>query len=206
MAQGCERCGSAIPTKRNARFCGRVCSNKGRKPRAVKRCAQCGKMFSHGQGVTRFCSRVCYGGYRSAKITGVNSGLYKKTERVCAWCKSPYLIQPHKADTSRFCSNPCRAASRWRGGYRESVARRRARIKGTAIVEDKIDRRALYERDKGRCYICDKAVPLKGTPFDHIVPLARGGQHTSDNLRLCCRSCNSRKSDKPLEAFVCFIR
>ncbi len=52
-------------------------------------------------------------------------------------------------------------------------------------------RRAVCERDQGRCtfvgnagHRCDSRTLLE---FDHIVPVARGGRATVDNLRLRCR-------------------
>ena len=54
-------------------------------------------------------------------------------------------------------------------------------------------RRAVRERDAGRCtfkgdtgHRCDS----RGVEFDHIVPVARGGETTVDNLRLLCRAHN----------------
>jgi 5-methylcytosine-specific restriction endonuclease McrA len=36
--------------------------------------------------------------------------------------------------------------------------------------------------------------------MDHLIPLARGGEHSIGNLVACCRSCNSSKGNKlPVE-------
>ncbi|MFF4316010.1 HNH endonuclease [Streptomyces sp. NPDC001507] len=32
---------------------------------------------------------------------------------------------------------------------------------------------------------------------DHIIPLVKGGTHHRENLRVLCRSCNSRRGSKP---------
>ncbi len=42
---------------------------------------------------------------------------------------------------------------------------------------------------QGLCAYCEK--PAKG--MDHVIPLARGGQHVASNVRPACHSCNSRK-------------
>jgi 5-methylcytosine-specific restriction endonuclease McrA len=33
---------------------------------------------------------------------------------------------------------------------------------------------------------------------DHIIPHARGGQDTLDNIRICCRRCNQKRGAKRL--------
>lgn len=58
----------------------------------------------------------------------------------------------------------------------------------------------VFERDKGICCICKKALDKKGYNsfhVDHIVPLSKGGEHYSlDNLQLLCPNCNLKKSNK----------
>jgi 5-methylcytosine-specific restriction enzyme A len=43
------------------------------------------------------------------------------------------------------------------------------------------------------CAECDATSDLTG---DHIVPRSEGGTNTLDNVRVLCRSCNSRKSKR----------
>lgn len=50
--------------------------------------------------------------------------------------------------------------------------------------------RAVYARDGRRCRLCGATEDLT---LDHIYPQVLGGQHTEDNLRVLCRSCNSAK-------------
>jgi 5-methylcytosine-specific restriction endonuclease McrA len=61
-------------------------------------------------------------------------------------------------------------------------------------------RRAVVERDAGRCtfvspdgWRCSARGHLE---FDHIVPFARGGRATLDNLRLRCRSHNALLAER----------
>ncbi len=43
-------------------------------------------------------------------------------------------------------------------------------------------------------------VSFKDLTMDHLVPLARGGRSTKDNLVPCCKDCNNlKKSMLPLE-------
>ncbi len=48
---------------------------------------------------------------------------------------------------------------------------------------------AIWHRDGGSCRNCGSR---RGLNFDHIVPVARGGKATLDNLRLLCFACNQR--------------
>jgi len=52
-------------------------------------------------------------------------------------------------------------------------------------------RQEVYDRDGGRCVACGSAFDLQ---YDHIIPLARGGSHTAQNLQLLCSACNQRKA------------
>lgn len=53
-------------------------------------------------------------------------------------------------------------------------------------------RRAIFERDGGRCVECGGSFDLQ---YDHILPVAHGGATTLENLQLLCADCNRSKSD-----------
>lgn len=46
---------------------------------------------------------------------------------------------------------------------------------------------------------------LKLMTCDHLIPLSRGGTNTHLNKRNCCRECNTQKSDKTPERFLCHV-
>ena len=53
---------------------------------------------------------------------------------------------------------------------------------------------------KGTCYYCGVQVKPGELTMDHVVPLARGGRSTKDNLVACCKECNTKKRTMlPLE-------
>ncbi|MFW2365350.1 MAG: HNH endonuclease [Desulforhopalus sp.] len=52
----------------------------------------------------------------------------------------------------------------------------------------------------GLCYYCGQKTPFKALTMDHLVPLARGGRSTKDNLVPSCKKCNNKKKSMlPLE-------
>lgn len=105
--------------------------------------------------------------------------------------------------TNKFC---CSVECSNKRHDRIKENRRRTKQPGTLIDKD-ITIQALYERDKGTCYICgglcdwndkkekDGSV-ICGNEYpsiDHVKPLSCGGLHSWDNVRLAHRICNSRK-------------
>ena len=48
----------------------------------------------------------------------------------------------------------------------------------------------IFSRDGQSCLKCGS---LSDLCLDHIIPLARGGDSSDENLQVLCRSCNSRK-------------
>ncbi len=75
---------------------------------------------------------------------------------------------------------------------RAKAQRRRARKYGNGPVE-RIDRFGLWKRDRGLCGICGRAIPRDESSIDHIIPLARGGTHTWNNVQLAHLRCNQIK-------------
>jgi hypothetical protein len=51
----------------------------------------------------------------------------------------------------------------------------------------------VWARDGGRCVRCGSNEELH---FDHIIPVAKGGGNSAENVQILCQSCNLKKSDK----------
>lgn len=51
-------------------------------------------------------------------------------------------------------------------------------------------RRAVFERDGGKCAQCGSGFDLQ---YDHVLPVALGGATTMENLQLLCGDCNREK-------------
>lgn len=58
---------------------------------------------------------------------------------------------------------------------------------------EKVDPQEVYERHQGMCGICGDPVDRDCFHIDHIVPLARGGEHSYSNCQPAHPLCNYRK-------------
>jgi 5-methylcytosine-specific restriction endonuclease McrA len=76
-----------------------------------------------------------------------------------------------------------------------SVIRLKMQIKRPRPIA-RVSRRGIYVRDNYECQYCGSRTDLT---LDHVKPKRMGGQDTWENLVTCCRKCNGKKSDKPLE-------
>lgn len=56
----------------------------------------------------------------------------------------------------------------------------------------------LYKLQRGMCPVCKKELSntKPRSHMDHIMPLARGGANTDDNIQILCQSCNNQKHAK----------
>lgn len=118
------------------------------------------------------------------------------------FCKSCGLIMCGKSR-----ANWCDDCRKKHENKNKEIARR-IKIKNARIDSD-IDLNSLLRRDGYVCHICgglcDKndfimknGVKVTGNNYpsiDHVIPLAKGGLHSWDNVKVAHRICNSLKGD-----------
>lgn len=122
--------------------------------------------------------------------------------RLCGSCKAPV---PHECpccgivhqQATPACSSECSASLR-RRRYRRKTARRQAVI---SLSGETFTALEVFERDAYRCGICGDAVDatlawpdMRSASVDHVVPFARGGEHTFSNVQCAHLICNIIKS------------
>jgi len=83
---------------------------------------------------------------------------------------------------------------------RNNVKARRRIRESNAYVEN-IDRNLIYDRDNGICQICGELVPKNEMTIDHIIPLAKDGIHSYNNVQLAHSVCNSSKGVKTIHEY-----
>lgn len=80
---------------------------------------------------------------------------------------------------------------------RRTASARRARQR-SAFVEH-VDPRRVFERDHGICGICNELVDPIDFHVDHVIPLARGGEHSYANTQTAHPACNMSKGYKLMD-------
>jgi 5-methylcytosine-specific restriction endonuclease McrA len=75
--------------------------------------------------------------------------------------------------------------------YERCMERRALKRK---VTIGKVDLNAVIRRDGWICHICGGLVLREELSFDHIIPLAKGGMHSNDNLAVAHRKCNTSKA------------
>lgn len=217
----CEFCGREfVPEKVSTqRFCSRACTNGA----AIARKAISGDTCSegdctrpvHAKGLcNRHYMRVRWAEkkrqegrvFRDCEHCGSTFEARTRGKRFCSErCsrRSRYLRE--KANPTRLCEVDGCERPHWAKGlclvhYRHKFFPASGNQSGHWILPE--DRQAIYERDNYSCYICglevftdvDMGRDDRAATLDHVVPRREGGSDEPENLRTCCRLCNSRKT------------
>jgi 5-methylcytosine-specific restriction endonuclease McrA len=74
----------------------------------------------------------------------------------------------------------------------------RAMVKDTLTPEQLEETLEYFDHRCGYCLVDLRTLPSRFRTFDHIIAIKRGGSNTQDNMIPCCKSCNSRKKDRPI--------
>jgi len=69
-------------------------------------------------------------------------------------------------------------------------------------IFSKAERFNIFNRDNFRCSYCGRSPSEDGVKLevDHIIPVAKGGKNTEENLTTACYECNRGKNTKSLSA------
>lgn len=201
VCKNCRRTYWTHHADRN-QFCSRECAFDAKsaiKEDSHKNCRICNKEIPLRQF---YCSDECR--KESNRRKNKNRSETKKQKKelmyICKECGRSFV--PAYQDKRRhFCSIECCT----RNSHRTARVIRRARMH--EVKYEPIDFIKILERDKWRCYLCGCQTPrhLRGSiddiapEVDHIIPLAKGGPHISENLACICRYHNQIKGDALLK-------
>ena len=206
------RAGKAMHCSKPCQFAAQTAKAEAEAKLRIKPCETCGTNFTPRRtqlraGAGRFCSQKCNTAGRDALLAPDVMARGKETLREM---HAHGLVKVY-----RGAENP-----KWKGGQKAYIKRRiesgqaatalrRYRQNNPDKVREFTQRRAGRKLDKlpygsipkiraaqgDKCAICCTKLKGKGH-VDHIVPLARGGRHASDNLQILCAPCNLHKSDR----------
>lgn len=104
-----------------------------------------------------------------------------------AWTAAPgNRERANAAARARYAAN----AEARRGARR---ARKAADPEYARKHREYVDPAVVWARDCGVCHICDRPADPEDWHLEHVVPLARGGNHSYANTRVSHPVCNLRK-------------
>lgn len=182
-----------------------------------RKCVGCGVEFrTKKNGRHGYCSDPCRAGYyRDQRIQR-----RMESRKPCAECGE--LLDHTQRSDAIYCSVACQQsvwyrqneemlksrAAKWklnnRDKAKDSHHRRRALMRGSSVGP--IDYQAIWDRDGGKCWICEQPVdPTLEYPdpgyrsWDHIIPIIAGGAHDMSNVALSHLRCNTSKKSKILD-------
>ncbi len=127
--------------------------------------------------------------------------------RSCVDCKKQYI---YFGRLSKRRCDVC-AEDKERSSRHKMAAKRRGAVAGSTV-----SRELIYDRDRGTCWICTKPTEPWSSwrprerrlgqdkrwlpTLDHIRPLAKGGEHSAQNIRLAHFICNTMRGHRKSRA------
>lgn len=177
-----------------------------RGPSGSIRCPECRRERNRERSKGRICGPRKYGNWSTYKKILEEQKAQRKKE---AEEKIPVLV-------CQICGEEFRSNNKARktcGGECARIyanARADRRVHPGCLVDKNITLKRLYKRDSGICYLCgglcdwnDRRIGRNGDMLfgdkypsrDHVIPLAKGGLHSWENVKLAHLRCNLEKSD-----------
>ena len=193
----------------------------GAQNRILVPCPRCETPFwpwAKGDHARKFCSRACAypnaGKPKAAKRSVLTEAERKARAKERSRCyyqahrahamstKNKYRLRQRQDPVYRAMERAC--TTRWGKKHPDRLRHirqrtrmtRRARKRGRFV--EVVDRRKVYAQASGICGICHHSIRFEEDwHVDHIVPLARGGEHSYVNTQPAHARCNVMKGDTP---------
>lgn len=191
--------------RRPRRYCSDKCrwadSKRNLRKPAVERtfcCAYCERQFTTAHK-RKFCSVKCLAGSTRQAEMDAYLAAHKAIGLVvvCRDCDCEFCPMPG-VSMARVRCPMCfdeLSETHW-----QHIRKRRIKA---AFIEP-VDRIKVFDRDGWVCRICGvktirKPYQPNSAELDHVVPIARGGEHSYQNTQCACRRCNGMKGAKAIE-------
>jgi len=208
----CDNCGDEYEQRSDkierSSYCSRPCKDEEhggwKQDHITSDCEVCNEKFTHHPSKERrFCSHKCHYKWLHDYMSGDNSPLTNKVERVCDECGKLFKRQKSRAELNKrnYCSSDCyfenhtgENAPRWKGGS--------INYYGETWLPQ---RRKAIDRDDEQCQDCgmtrDQHYDEHGTDLEvhHKTPI-RTFEDTADantlsNLITLCTTCHIKREN-----------
>jgi len=141
----------------------------------IKQCGKCRKIFSFNNF------------YKNSK----------NPNGLISYCKSChkenyYNLEKQSKRTKKF-KNLNKERVRARQRIYQFERRTRIKVSSDGSVTDDFIK-SIYALEY--CYWCKKFTPREKRTLEHIIELISGGKHSSENITMSCKSCNSARFNK----------
>lgn len=216
----CEVCKSVrwytpgeMRVRKRIRFCSIDCRSKGRIKVGSKvkcKCSMCGKeTWKRADHLkTRkhaYCSRQC-----CSKARMIPNAKWRDKVKIKEYMKSYGLKNKQKINmlsrdwVRKNKSKRLACQRKYREVHKDKIkALHENRRAAKAMSPGKVTAREwvdIKKRHDFRCAMCGLQEPLIHLTMDHILALSNGGHHVPSNIQPLCKSCNSSKGKKIMEA------
>lgn len=207
MIKQCLVCNKDFTTYANlikigkGKFCSRECSNFTENTKVTKKCGICSTEFQttldrikDGRG--KFCSRKCYTQDWNKRIPGWNKG------QSATWA----IGNQHRKGIPNLNPNVKSGKDNpnWKGGNTVGVDNRqkyflkkrherRAKMVSVGGKYSNSEWETLKRKYNYMCLSCKQQEPKVKLTIDHVIPIAKGGNNSIENIQPLCKSCNCKK-------------
>lgn len=199
----CLNCNAELKD-RTKKYCSEECKIKHKEKEYTCKC--CSETFKSTRE-KKYCSKECQLEANKKQMRERKKKLFIPELKKCKYCNNEFITQFKKSKT--YCSDECKRKmnnllSKLHDGKRAE------RIQRNGKIHNDITLKKLYKKHNGLCSICgekcdyeDYSISKEGyfiansnyPSIDHIIPIAKGGTHTWNNVQLAHRICNSIKND-----------
>lgn len=223
----CSLCGISVigRIRPERKYCSRRCAGiAGRPARVTRTCEECQNSFiapaSYGSS-GRYCGRSC----QMKALWRSRPREIPPEEKACSKCATVYPcttdwfaptkegrggLKPECRDCVRDRATEWRSnrvlteeqieSHRMRARLHAQFRRVKLRAGGHGIRHGVANVRRLWQEQGGCCAYCKELLTIYH--IDHVIPIARGGEHVPTNWCLSCPSCNFRKHARTPEEWA----
>ena len=193
----------------NTKYCNRYCASEGRKKVGTYttiNCAYCKKQLSkRTDHLTKnnYCSRKC----QSLARTKIDAK-WRDKNQIKAYMSNYCKVNKKRHNENSQKWNVLNKTKKlgiqatYRRNNKDKIAVNNRRRNHSKVVGDLTlnQWQEIKKRQGYKCVMCTKIEPEIKLTIDHIIPLSKDGKHTSSNIQGLCKSCNSKKNNKLIEA------